>query len=219
MKLYDKLERKFGEFYIPNLMVFVVVGNLVIYLFSNFAPVDILSYLYFDRDLILQGQVWRAISFVFMPYSDSILFMLLASYFYFMIGRSLEERWGGFRFNLFYFCGLLITIIGGMITGFTTINYLNLSLFIAYAMIFPEVQFLLFFILPVKAKYIAYFDLALLAWDFITIPLLPIRVAIIAATINVLIFFYDDFFGKIRDKFRYRKNRRNFKIYMNKKEK
>lgn len=218
MKPLDKLERKFGRCYIPNLMLYIVIGNIVVFIFAYLFPdLPITSLLYFDRSAILQGQVWRVLSFVFYPFSFSPIFMLISCYFYWMIGSQLEQAWGGFRFNAFYFTGIIGTIIGGFITGYATSYYLNLSLFLAFAAIFPNVQFLLFFIIPIKAKYMAYVDVALLLWSLVSCIIgrdWGEAVSIIVAFLNIALFFGGDFTRKITDRFRYRNVRRNFRINM-----
>ena len=215
MKWLNKLERKFGNIYISNLMLYIVVGTLIVYIFAYLFPdLPILYYLGFDRDAIFSGQVWRVLTFILEPYCDSPVFMILSCYFYWMIGSELERAWGGFRFNLFYFVGVLGTIIGGLITGFASCHFLNLSLFLAYAAIFPDTRFMLFFIIPVKAKYIAYVDAAFLAIQFllyIRIGLWPYSLVILIAFVNFFLFFGSIFFRKVRDHFKYRKVRKNFR--------
>lgn len=214
MNLLNKLERKFGRFYISNLMLYLVIGNVIVFAFVYLFPdLPITSYMYFDRDLIFGGQVWRVLSFLFVPYNFNPIFMLISAYFYWLIGSQLESAWGGFRFNIFYFTGVIGTIIGGLITGYATAYYLNLSLFLAYALLFPNEEFLLMFFIPIKAKYLAYVDVVLLFWEFL-ISGWGERAAIIVAFLNIALFFGGDYFNKLRDKFRYRKTRRNFKIQM-----
>jgi hypothetical protein len=170
--------------------------------------------LYFNRDLILQGQVWRVISFIFVPLQTSPLFMLIYLYFIYFIGRDVEREWGGFFFNVFYLFGVLGTIIGGFITGYASIEYINLSIFLVYAAMFPDIRFMLFFIIPVKAKYLAIVDLILLGASLILGDWSD-RLAILISLINVAIFFWGDYYPRIRDKFRYRKIRQNFRREMN----
>ncbi|MCD7731522.1 MAG: rhomboid family intramembrane serine protease [Oscillospiraceae bacterium] len=215
MKLLDKLQRKFGNIYIPNLIMYIVVGNIIVFVFSYLFPnLPIINYLSFNRSAIFSGQIWRIVSFIFEPYNYSPIFMIISCYFYWMIGTQLERAWGGFNFNVFYFTGVIGTIIGGLITGYATCYYLNLSLFLAFAIIFPNMQFLLFFFIPIKAKYLAYVDVALLLWELIQAVVYSqwgSAVSIIVAFINIAIFFGGDFTRKIIDRFRYRKVRRNFK--------
>ena len=216
MKFLNKLERKFGRYYIPNLMLYIVIGNVIVFAFHYlFSDLGIPYFLSFNRDLIFSGEVWRLISFVFVPFNYNPIFMLISMYFYWMIGTHLESAWGGFNFNVFYFTGLMGTIIGGLITGYATADYLNLSLFLAFAAIFPNTQFLLFFFIPIKAKYLAYVDAALLICEFV-ISGVSGKVAIAVAFLNIALFFCFYFIRKIRDRIKYRKVRQNFKRNMKK---
>lgn len=214
MKWLNKLERKFGRYYIPNLMLYIVAGNIILFLFNYlFRELNLVGYVYFDRGAILAGQVWRVLTFVFVPFDASPIWMIIAAYFYWLVGSSLEKAWGGFRFNVFYFCGVLGTIIAGFITGSTDNYYLNMSLFLAFAMVFPNERFMLFFVIPIKAKYLAYVDAAFLLISFVLSGWSG-KAAIIAAFVNILIFFGGDFISGIRSRLKYRKARRNFKMQM-----
>lgn len=143
-------------------MMIIVFGMAAVYLFDLlFYPVNhisLSSLLAFDRSAILRGQIWRIVTFVFIPPNSSPFFIFLSLYFYWLIGSSLENQWGAFRFNVFYLCGVIGTMLFGFITGYATNYYLNLSLFFAFALIFPDFQLMLFFILPVKVKYLALLD-------------------------------------------------------------
>ncbi|MCH5192475.1 MAG: hypothetical protein J1F11_00835 [Oscillospiraceae bacterium] len=213
MNILNKLERKFGRYYISNLMLYIVIGTGIvfasIYLFPDIGAL-LLYYLSFDRTAILHGQIWRIISFVFLPESFNPISMLFWLYLYWMIGSSLENYWGGFRFNLYYFSGVLFAIIAGFITGYATNYYLNLSLFLAIAILNPNMQLLLFFFIPVKMKWLGWLYVAILVYSFIFSGW-GTRVLIIISLLNIVLFFGGDFFGKIRDKFKYRKVRKNFR--------
>ena len=164
---------------IPNLMLWVSLGTFAVYLISSIDPSGMLPYwLFFDRDLILRGQVWRLFSFVFLDFSSNILWLAIFLLCYYSLGRAIENIWGTLRFNLFYFTGILLMdvycmIFGGMADPY----YLNLSLFLAYATLYPDAQFVLFFIIPVKARYLALFDLFIIlmgVFDFFPHNLFPL---------------------------------------------
>lgn len=212
MNLLNKLERKFGRCYISNLMLYIVIGTGIVFAFWFLAPdIPLLSFLSFDRSAIMRGQIWRVLSFIFIPESGSPISMVFWLYLYWLIGSSLEDYWGGFRFNVYYFCGALFAVIGGFITGYATVHYLNLTLFLAIAVINPNMQLLLFFFLPVKMKWLAWVDAAFLIYNFIFTPFMGHRIIILMSVLNFLIFFGGDFFRFIRDKIKYRKIRRSFK--------
>lgn len=156
MKFLDNLERRMGRFYIPNLMKYLCTAMLGVFIL-DFLPfqVSASSVLVFNRALILKGQVWRILTFTVLPPNSSPLFILLSLYFYYMIGTALENRWGSRRFNLYYLLGVAGNIASGFLMGYATNTYLNLSLFLAYAMLNPDMPVMLFFVLPVKMKWLA----------------------------------------------------------------
>lgn len=213
--LMDKLERKFYKFSISNLMEIIVFGMGLVYIvdlvLGNAMHISVSSMLAFDRGAILHGQIWRLITFVFIPPNSSILFILLSLYFYWMVGNGLENQWGSFKFNVFYICGILGTVIAGFITGYATNNYLNLSLFLAFALIYPDYQVLFFGILPLKVKYLAIIDAVAMAVMLVSVPW-QAKIAIVVALGNVLLFFwgsFNDTIKRMKRQYEWRKNYRN----------
>ncbi|WP_303825664.1 hypothetical protein [Ruminococcus flavefaciens] len=197
----NKIERKFRKFAISNLMLYIVLGMAVVWiadLILSANPnntVNLYQLLYFDRDKILQGEVWRVISFIFMPPSTILIILTpIILYFYWFMGSSLESQWGAFKFNVFYFTGIIGCIAAGFIIGFATNEYLNLSLFLAFAILFPNAQLLAFYVIPIKAKWLALIDGIIIIYDFIK-GSFDIRVFIILSIINIIIFFGKDFFS------------------------
>lgn len=208
MNVLNKLERKFGKYYIPNLMLYLIIGNLVVFVFQYLFPeLNFESYLNFDRTAIFQGQVWRIISFVLVPFSTNPIFMLISCYFYWLIGSQLEQVWGGFRFNVFYLTGVIGTIIGGLISGYATAYYLNLSLFLAFAILFPNERFLLFYFIPIKAKWLAWIDVAFLLYNMIICFAYGIwasGLCILISFLNIALFFGGNLISKIKINYRSR---------------
>ena len=188
------LRRKFDRFVynnsdkgIPNLMLIISVGTILVYLLSVIDPSNmIVRFLRFDRSLILKGQVWRLITYVFVPQNDGIwLFLLLFAYY--GIGRMVESVWGTFKFNLFYLCGVLIMDIGALILGtYASAYYLNLSLFLALATLFPDNRVLLMYIIPIKMKY--------LAWVYLIMAVVDVLRGDYSSVFALLNYFL--FFGK-----------------------
>lgn len=215
MNLLNKMERKFGKFYIPNLMLYIVIGSLVVFVFDYLFPeLQVSSYLEFELSAIMQGQVWRVVSFLICPFSSNPIFMLISCYFYWMIGSQLEQVWGGFRFNVFYFTGALATMIVGLISGFATSYYLNLSLFLAFAMLFPNERLLIFYVIPVKAKWIAWFDAAFLLYDLIMLLAVGrwrTSLCIVISFLNIVLFFGGGVIRKMRTNYKNRKVRREWR--------
>lgn len=198
-----KIERKFRKIAISNLMLYIVLGMAVVWIANLILStnpnnnVNLYELLYFDRYKILHGEVWRIISFIFMPETSIIAILTpIILYFYWFMGSSLEYKWGAFKFNVFYFTGIIGCIAAGFIIGYATNEYLNLSLFLAFAILFPNEQLLAFFVLPIKAKWLALIDGIFLLYDFIT-GSGTTRIFIILSIINIIIFFGKDFFSMI----------------------
>lgn len=202
MNFLDKLERKFGKFAIPNLMLYIMSGQAIVFLLNLLGIYLPTAILCFDPLLIMKGQVWRLFTFVFIPNSNSIIFFLFAAFLYYSIGSALESAWGTFKFNVYYLLGMIFNMLGLVILQLffplssafyfsyapTITLYLNLSLFLAYAALYPEVQFLLYGLLPVKVKYLAFIDILFLASDFIRGGI-GNRMLIIVSLLNFFLFF------------------------------
>ena len=159
---------KHPNFGIPNLMKYIVGGNVVFWLLSLVNPV-LMSYLSFSPAAILHGQVWRLISFIFYPVSFDFL-ALFAFYFYYLIGNTLERYWGTPQFTIFFFSGVILSEIFAFIVYFVsgvslniTATYIYFSMFFSFATLYPDMTILLFFIIPVKMKWLAYIDVGLFA--------------------------------------------------------
>jgi hypothetical protein len=193
MDVFDNLERRFGRYAISNLMTYIVGANAVVYFASLTSPrTDLIGKLMLSPGLVLKGELWRLITFVFIPPSMSLLWALIILYFYYFIGSSLEHEWGSFRFNIYYFVGMTGTALSAFVSGQSvTAFYLNLSLFLAFAYIFPNYQILLFFIVPVKVKYLAWIDAAFLGFALLT-GSLSVKLSVTAAMMNFLLFFGKD---------------------------
>ena len=215
MKWLNKLERKFGRYAIPNLMNYIVGMTMAVYIVQYVLNISAYRYLAFIPDLIMKGQVWRIITFIFIPPASSIITIAFVIYFYYLMGTTLENEWGTFKFNIYYLFGMIGTIIAAFLTGSGTSVYLNLSLFLAFAYLFPDVEILLFFILPVKVKWIAYLDWAYFILSLI-IGTMSTRIAVTASLINFFIFFGEDLINYIKYQRKYGATRRNFKREMRK---
>ena len=182
--------RKVG---IPNLMLFISLGAALVYIMQLITGSTVLdSVLCFDRNAILQGQVWRLVSYVFTYDVGNPLLTAISLICYYSLGRAMENVWGTLRFNLYYFCGILLMDIYCMIFGgFADVTYLNLSLFLGYATLYPDARFLLFFIIPVKAWIFAVIDLGLMVYGLILYPF-PYNLFSVIALANYFLFFGKD---------------------------
>ena len=222
----DRFCYKHPNFGIPELMKYVAIGSMIVFVG------DILTsgaFSWFTRlypELVLHGQVWRLVSFIFVPISsgESSMFLrcllfAISTFFYYQIGTALERQWGTARFNMFYFLGVVLNLLVGFITYalaplthemlggyyYETANmyYVNLSMFFSFATLYPDMQVLLYGIIPLKVKWLAYVDAGLFAFDIayylaqgnILRAILPI-----IALLNYFIFFGDDLLSLFRRK-------------------
>lgn len=189
-------------------MKYVILLYAAGFIVNLINPAFYVEYLMLDIDMILHGQVWRLFTFLIQPMEDNILLMALLLYVYYSIGMTLERVWGTFRFNLFYFSGVLFNILASVSiylyfyisygVGFSfpiSLSYLNLSMFLALALTFPDIQFLLFFLIPVKAKYFAAAYIALLGYDIFQAFRVSfdegicVTIMIVVSMLNFLIYF------------------------------
>ena len=223
-KWLNALERKLYRFNIPPFMKYIVLGmagvfvlDLALSMTTAYSTrLSLISYLTLDIPMVLRGQVWRLVTWLFIPQQSSMLWVLLSLYFYYMIGTTLENRWGARRFLIYYVIGALANIAGAFIAhaltgyGYGVNTYLYFSLFLAFAALYPDMQFMLFFFLPVKAKWLAALDLLYFLLAIITGPAW-IRAAALASLVNVAIFFGNDIYQMIRRAYFQYQRRRQFR--------
>ena len=189
MNWIAKLERKYGRFCIPNLISILIGGQILVYAIELFVNQYISLYLDLDRSALLMGQIWRLITFVFVPFSGGgPLSVILGIYFTWFIGTALEKEWGDFRFNLYLLLGMLGAVLACLCTGWADTYCLSLSLLLAFAMLYPEVQVLLFFVIPIKVKYFGLFAGALWVFSFLSAPL-PGKVNYLLGMLGFVVFF------------------------------
>ena len=214
MKLLDRLDYKFGRHTIHGLMLYIIIGMGIVYISDLFLYPQIgitLSQLFaFDRAAIFSGQIWRIVTFIFLPPDTSLIFIIFVLYFYWLIGTALENTWGSFRFNVYYFVGVLGTALAGLLTGYATNYYLNLSLFFAFAALYPDFEVRLFFFLPLKIKWLALLD-AVFFLISVIFNSWGGRIAMLVALANFFLFFWGDFIQTIRSWNRKRKFNRDFR--------
>lgn len=217
-RIHFDLERKLRRYAISDLMKYIVIGQGIVFALLYIWPTlgyQLYSLITLTRTGLMRGQIWRLVTFVFVPPSSSPIFILFALYFYYMIGVGLENQWGKVKFNLYYLVGMLGSIIAALITGYADNTFLNLSLFFAYAALYPDEQVLLFMILPIKMKYLALVDAALYLYYFI-VGTASTRITIVLCLLNVALFLGGDIINTIRRESRYWKTRYNFRKAMRK---
>ena len=167
MNWLTKLERKYGRWCIPNLIAILVGGQIVVYAVELFVNRYITYFLTLTRPALFAGEVWRLVTFLFVPFSSGgILSFALGAYFTWFIGSALEVVWGDFRFNLYILAGMLGAVLACLATGWADTYCLSLSLLLAFALLYPEMQVLLFYIIPIKVKYFGIFAAAIWVLSF-----------------------------------------------------
>ena len=198
----DRFCYRHPRFGIPNLMIYIVIGNVAIWLFNIFDS-SIISILAFSPADILRGQIWRLVTFALIPNSYGYL-ALIAFYFYYFIGSTIEREWGSGKFTLYFLLGMVLTIIYGFILYFVTkisysvtATYIYLSMFFAFATLYPDMQVLLFFIIPIKMKYLAIVDAVFFLVEVIRMPF-PVNLLPVVAILNYLLFCGDWILALIR---------------------
>lgn len=222
MRPMSKFEKKFGKYAIPNLTTILIACYAVGYLLQYMFP-TVLNYLTLNPYLICHGQVWRLVTWIVVPPSSSNIFTtLIMLYFYWSLGSTLEKVWGTYRYNVYIFLGMFLTVVGSFLAMgisylmydemwvimsqagalcFST-NYINMSIFLAFAVTFPDMQVLLMFIIPIKVKWMGVVYGIMIVWEFISGAYVSLgnsvvldvsmfsRVAILFSLLNFIIFFF-----------------------------
>lgn len=205
------MKNRFGRQGIKNLMLYVTILNGIVFILSYIDPQGLfLSKLVLVPSLVQKGEVWRLVTFLFIPPTTSPMWVLFTLYFYYMIGSTLENEWGSFKFTVYYIVGALGTIVaaflvGGVLTG----AYLNLSLIFAFAYMYPNYQLLIFFFIPVKIKYLAIFYAVTLVLSFWSSPIIGL-ITIGSSVLNFILFFGKDIILGLKTGRKAYYNRRSF---------
>lgn len=214
--MLDRLERKLGRYAIPRLTTYLVGGQVAVFVLTMVKP-ELASRLLLIPSLVLEGEVWRPFTFVF---TDSrvvagiadtwdIIWFLVWMFVLYFIGNSLEALWGSFRFNAYVLLGWALSVGASFLVPAVAVHnfFLMSSIFLAFAYLFPDYEFLLGFILPVKVKWFGYLAIAgfaYMAWEGTSTD----RVMIAAGLGNVFIFFGRDSVLRLRGKGRQHAHRR-----------
>lgn len=207
MRFIDRLEQKYGKFGIENLTIYIIVSYVLGYALMILNP-SVLSFLSLNVTKILHGQIWRLITWVIYPPSTSstLWFVIAILFFYYPISASLERTWGSFKFTLYILSGIVFTVISAFVLYFVTggiwdayLNgglfstyYISLSIFLAYALTYPEMKVMLYFVIPIKMKWMALVYVVPVAWNVVRYVMGGMwfrALPIIASLLNFIIFF------------------------------
>ena len=212
-RFLNNLERKLGRYAVPRLTSVLIGCFAAGYIISMISP-KMLGLMTLDPAYILRGQIWRLITWVIIPPSSLSIWTVIMLFFYFSIGTSLERTWGDFRYNVFIFGGMLISVIAAFICYFIlkaagadvlfgqafSTYYICMSIFLAYALTYPGMQVLLMFVIPIRVKWLGIIYAMFIAYDAFNYlrfyiatrqaPYLVMVIAILASFANFIIFFF-----------------------------
>lgn len=204
MSFLQKIERKYGRYVVPGLTNYIIATYIVGYILYVINP-GWLEYITLEPGLILQGQIWRLVSWVLIPPGSPNIFTIITLLFYYSVGMTLERTWGGFRYNVYIFGGLIFTVIGAffayliakaglpagsipLVGGAFSTYYISMSVYLAFALTYPDMQVLLYLVIPVKMKWMGFIYVAFIVYDCINMSWAG-RVAVIASLLNFMVFF------------------------------
>ncbi|WP_122642607.1 rhomboid family intramembrane serine protease [Luxibacter massiliensis] len=197
MNWLNKLERRFGRFAVPNLTMYLIGAYIIGYGIYYLVP-NLLLWITLEPGLILRGQVWRLVSWVLIPPSGNIITIIIMLLFYYSLGTALERSWGAFRYNVYIFSGIIFTVIGAFLLYFVaggfqgiyfSTYYINMSIFLAFAASYPDMEILLYFVLPIKIKWMGLVYAAMILY-YLVMGNMGTRVAIVASLFNFILFFF-----------------------------
>lgn len=231
MDFMTKLERKYGKFAISNLTVILIVCFILGYFIQIFQP-SAIGMINLNPEKVMQGQIWRLLTWILMPPRSLSVLIIITLMFYFHIGRTLENVWGDFRYTIYILSGIIFTDIGVVgsylvmklcglddfaslfaLYSDTSTYYLCMSMYLAYAFMFPDRQVLLYFIIPIKIKWIGYLYIAYIVYDVLLfgyIGYYPGMVTIIMSIFNYILFYFL-MKGKNRVSATHRKRKKTYK--------
>lgn len=215
----SNFEKKFGKYAIKNISLMLIMCYVVGYVIQMIGD-GFLNFLTLDPYKILHGQIWRIVTWIIVPPSSFNIFTIIMLFFYYSVGTTLERTWGAYRYNIYLFSGMLFTVLGSFValglsylfqgdvmaipgsaeyvcrlySGLFSTYYINMSILLAFAATFPDMQVLLMFVIPVKMKWLGIIYGAMLVFDLfqnVGSPLAGIfyRTAIVASLLNFVIFW------------------------------
>ena len=198
MSVLDELEKRWRGYAVRNVTLYLVTGQSLMLLLHSAGSLRLDS-LALVADRVREGEYWRLASFLLMPPTTSVIWALFAWYIFYLMGTALEHHWGAFRYNVYLLVAAIATVAVSFITPSAESSnaYVGGSVFLAFAFLYPDFQLYIFFILPVKVKW-----LALITWIFygMTLVIGPwlARLLVLASICNFLLFFAKDIVRKAK---------------------
>lgn len=203
MSLIARLESKLGRYAVPNLTLIIIAGQVLLYvttqLSQNQRGAELLERIRLHPSKVLDGEWWRLITFVFDPPLTNLLFAFFFWYLFYLMGTTLESAWGAFRYNLFLAIGYFASVaavfalymVHGPLVMPASNGFLYGTIFLAFARLYPDFILQLFFIFPVKIKWLALIQWIFYALGFFVGPW-ESRAMIAASVFNYFLFFGRD---------------------------
>ncbi|MDG2224223.1 MAG: hypothetical protein P8L85_22770 [Rubripirellula sp.] len=202
MKFLDRLDRIVRPIAIPNLTQVLIAGQVIVLVASLLdGNAKMLERLPLVWESVFQGEGWRLLSFLFVPFSTSPIWLFFSCYIFFIFGNSLQSVWGYVRYNTFMWLGIILTIAAAAIAPDQQVSsrFLYMSVFLAFATYNPNFELRLFFVIPVKVKFLAYIQVGFYLLALVSGPMAA-RAMVLASIGNYLVFFAPMLFQQIRNK-------------------
>ena len=202
--MLDFLERRFGRFSLTHGTLYLIIGQVFVTLSAMLGLLDLRQFVLVPV-LVTHGEPWRLLTFLFFPppvnfgSMFSLALLPFAWWVFYLMGNALEHYWGAFRYNLFLLAGCVLTIAAAFVTPLSPVTnaFIGGSVFLAFAWLNPDFELAIFFILPVKVKWIA-----LLTWIYYGYQLATggwsTRFQVLASVGNFLLFFGGEIAGTMR---------------------
>jgi len=198
MSVLDTFEKKLRRYAVHNVTLYLIAGQALFFIFQMYGRF-ILERVVLIPDFVLSGEWWRLVTFLFIPPITNPIFAFFAWYMFYLMGSALENHWGAFRYNIFLLVGYVVTVaVSFIMPSYPATNiFIGGSVFLAFAYLYPDFQLYIFFVLPVKIKWLALltwlgyaYTLATGYWD--------VRLMLLASVGNFLLFFGRDILLSIR---------------------
>ena len=217
MKAIDRFCYKHPKLGIPDLMKYIVLANAAVFVLDLFTNSFFSNLLFFHYNSIMHGQVWRLLTFILVPsiggagsvgfgLMTNVFFFAMTSFFYYSIGTTLERYMGSTKFTVFYALGVLLNMLLGLLThAGVNMYYINMSMFFSFAVLYPDTRVLLYGIIPLKIKWLAWLDAAFFAYDIFFYLRSGLPLLALMPIIGILNFFLF-FGGELLDGAKYKKD-------------
>jgi len=198
MSLLENLERKLRRYAVSNVTLYLIIGQVLFFLFAMSGRF-VLERVVLIPYRVTMGEWWRLITFLFIPPLTNPIFAFFAWYLFYLMGSALEGHWGAFRYNLFLLIGYIVTVaVSFLMPLYPATNlFIGGSVFLAFAFLFPDFQLYIFFIIPIKIKWLAFITWIGYAYELL-VGSWSVRLLVLASITNFFLFFGRDIFWRMK---------------------